>query len=125
MHEELPARIRELRRTRQKSWRDLGTSRSFQSRVETGDAQPSLGLLEKLADKFDVSMWRFFLPAAQWDAMLSMEEALVLEVAPFLKSLNPEQRAYILTVLEAAPKQTTWPGTGRPCGRTKQATSND
>jgi len=89
-----------------------------------GGMAPSLGLLERLATALEVSMWRFFLPAEQWDAMLAAEEPFALEVAPFLKSLSAEQRAYILKVLEAAPKQTPWTGRGRHSAPTNQATSS-
>jgi transcriptional regulator with XRE-family HTH domain len=98
-------RIRELREARRISPKAMGFNWATLSRVETGEYAASIGWLEHACERFGIGIKRLFASDEEFAAMLALEDPFALEVLPFLKSLNAEQRAYILKVLDAAPKQ--------------------
>jgi transcriptional regulator with XRE-family HTH domain len=98
-------RIRELREARRINPKAMGFNRATLSRVETGEYAASIGWLEHACDRFGIGIKRLVSSDEDFAAMLALEDPFALEVLPFLKLLSAEQRAYILKVLDAAPKQ--------------------
>jgi transcriptional regulator with XRE-family HTH domain len=120
MLENLGRRIRQLREFRKLGGGSLGCSRACASRIELGRGWPSLGLLERICETLTVSPAILLGPQEQFDRLF-LEDEFIQAVQSFLKSLNAEQRAYILKVLAAAPVMEV----KRRYGRTKQAISRD
>src|ERR1700682_4538437 len=125
MFQELPGRIRELRRARHSTWKSLGVERTSLCRVETDARGISLGYLNRIAASLDTSVWRFFLREVDFARLMLLEDDLVIVVLPFLRLLNAGQNAQILQTGEAAPQQKAWTGRGAHSERTERVTSNE
>jgi transcriptional regulator with XRE-family HTH domain len=96
-------RIRQLRELRGMTQTQLQTrsrvSRSYLSRIESGQMTPSLGTLEKISEPLGVSLNRFFVAETNGEALL--EDPFLLELRPFLQQLDWEQWQSILKRLAA------------------------
>ena len=64
-------------------------SRSYLSRIESGQMTPSLGTLEKIGEALGVGLNRFFVEESNGEAL--MEDKFILELRLFLRRLNSEQ----------------------------------
>ena len=71
--QELGDRLRDLRKSRklrQLDMESLGLSYKYYQRLESGQVNPTLMTLQKLADAFEVSVYDLFRPEAQYDVHL-------------------------------------------------------
>ena len=74
-------------------------SRSYLSRIESGQMTPSLGTLEKISEALGVGLNRFFIPESNGEALL--EDPFIQGLRPFLRQLDWEQWQSILKRLQA------------------------
>ena len=95
--------IRQLRESREMTQSQLQVrsrvSRSYLSRIESGQMTPSIGTLEKISEALGIGLSRFFLPESNGEALL--EDPFIQELRPFLRQLNWEQWQSILKRLAA------------------------
>jgi transcriptional regulator with XRE-family HTH domain/ribosomal protein L37E len=103
MVENIGQRIRQLRESRGITQTQLQArsrvSRSYLSRIESGQMTPSLGTLEKISEPLGVGLNRFFLPGS--NAQTLLEDPFIQELRPFLRRLDCEQWQSILKRLTA------------------------
>ena len=96
-------RIRQLRESRGIKQSQLQArsrvSRSYLSRIESGQMTPSLGTLEKISEALGVGLNRFFVPESNGEALL--EDPFIQGLRPFLRQLDWEQWQSILKRLAA------------------------
>ena len=101
--ENIGKRIRQLRESRGITQSQLQArsrvSRSYLSRIESGQMTPSLGTLEKLSEALGVGLNRFFVPELNGEALL--EDPFIQGLRPFLRQLDWEQWQSILKRLAA------------------------
>src|SRR6266403_2266113 len=97
--ENIGQRIRQLRESRSMTQSQLQSrskvSRSYLSRIESGQMTPSLGTLEKISEGLN----RFFIPESDGEALL--EDPFIQGLRPFLQQLDWEQWQSILKRLQA------------------------
>jgi len=74
-------------------------SRSYLSRIESGQMTPSLGTLEKISEALSVGLNRFFIPESNGEAL--MEDPFIQGLRPYLKQLDWMQWQSILKRLQA------------------------
>jgi transcriptional regulator with XRE-family HTH domain/ribosomal protein S14 len=112
--ENIGLRIRQLREARGMTQSQLqarsGVSRSYLSRIESGQMTPSLGTLEKIAESLGVGLNRFFIPATKSEALL--EDPFIQGVRPFLRQLDFNQWQSILKRLQAISEHLEGPTNG-------------
>ncbi len=96
-------RIRQLRESRGMTQSQLQAksrvSRSYLSRIESGQMTPSLGTLEKIAEALGVGLNRFFVPESTGQTLL--EDPFIQGLRPFLRQLDWAQWQGILKRLQA------------------------
>src|SRR6201987_2883524 len=101
--ENIGQRIRQLRESRGMTQSQLQArsrvSRSYLSRIESGQITPSLGTLEKISEALGVGLNRFFVPETNGEALL--EDPFIQGLRPFLRQLDWEQWQSILKRLQA------------------------
>src|SRR5246127_4158352 len=101
--ENIGQRIRQLRESRPMAQSQLQSkskvSRSYLSRIESGQMTPSLGTLEKISEALNVGLNRFFIPESDGEALL--EDPFIQGLRPFLQQLDWEQWQSILKRLQA------------------------
>src|SRR5277367_6054955 len=101
--ENIGQRIRQLRESRAMTQSQLQSrskvSRSYLSRIESGQMTPSLGTLEKISEALNVGLNRFFIPESDGKALL--EDPFIQGLRPFLRQLDWEQWQSILKRLQA------------------------
>src|SRR5271168_318101 len=101
--ENIGQRIRQLRESRAMTQSQLQArskvSRSYLSRIESGQMTPSLGTLEKISEALNVGLNRFFIPESDGEALL--EDPFIQGLRPFLRQLDWEQWQSILKRLQA------------------------
>src|ERR1700732_4500314 len=101
--ENIGQRIRQLRESRAMTQSQLQSrskvSRSYLSRIESGQMTPSLGTLEKISEALSVGLNRFFIPESDGEALL--EDPFIQGLRPFLHQLDWEQWQSILKRLQA------------------------
>ena len=101
--ENIGQRIRQLRESRSMTQSQLQSrskvSRSYLSRIESGQMTPSLGTLEKISEALSVGLNRFFIPESDGEALL--EDPFIQGLRPFLHQLDWEQWQSILKRLQA------------------------
>ena len=101
--ENIGQRIRQLRESRGITQSKLQArsrvSRSYLSRIESGQMTPSLGTLEKISEALGVGLNRFFVPESNGEALL--EDPFIQGLRPFLRQLDCEQWQSILKRLAA------------------------
>jgi transcriptional regulator with XRE-family HTH domain len=101
--ENIGRRIRQLRESRAMTQTQLKSrslvSRSYLSRIESGQMTPSLGTLEKISEALGVGLNRFFIPESNGEALL--EDPFIQGLRPFLRQLDWEQWQSILKRLAA------------------------
>jgi len=101
--ENIGQRIRQLRELRRMTQSQLQArsrvSRSYLSRIESGQMTPSLGTLEKLSEALGVGLNRFFVPESNGEVLL--EDPFIQGLRPFLRQLDWEQWQSILKRLAA------------------------
>ena len=101
--ENIGQRIRQLRESRGMTQSQLQArsrvSRSYLSRIESGQMTPSLGTLEKISEALGVGLNRFFIPESNGEALL--EDPFIQGLRPFLRQLDWEQWQGILKRLQA------------------------
>src|SRR6266481_2670632 len=101
--ENIGQRIRQLRESRTMTQSQLQSrskvSRSYLSRIESGQMTPSLGTLEKISEALNVGLNRFFIPESDGEALL--EDPFIQGLRPFLQQLDWEQWQSILKRLQA------------------------
>src|ERR1700683_4297030 len=101
--ENIGQRIRQLRESRGMTQSQLQArsrvSRSYLSRIESGQMTPSLGTLEKISEALGVGLSRFFIPESNGEALL--EDPFIQGLRPFLRQLDWEQWQSILKRLQA------------------------
>jgi transcriptional regulator with XRE-family HTH domain len=117
--ENIGQRIRQLRESRSMTQSQLQSrskvSRSYLSRIESGQMTPSLGTLEKISEALNVGLNRFFIPESDGEALL--EDPFIQGLRPFLRQLDWEQWQSILKRLQAISDHVqTAPTTLRPIG---------
>jgi transcriptional regulator with XRE-family HTH domain len=117
--ENIGQRIRQLRESRSMTQSQLQSrskvSRSYLSRIESGQMTPSLGTLEKISEALNVGLNRFFIPESDGEALL--EDPFIQGLRPFLRQLDWEQWQSILKRLEAISDHVhTAPANLRPIG---------
>ena len=74
-------------------------SRSYLSRIESGQMTPSLRTLEKLAVALDVDLNSFFVPVSKSETLL--RDPYIQKLQPFFQKLDWKQWQFILTRLAA------------------------
>ncbi|MGA9184140.1 MAG: helix-turn-helix transcriptional regulator [Candidatus Acidiferrales bacterium] len=101
--ENIGQRIRQLRESRSMTQSQLQArsrvSRSYLSRIESGQMTPSLGTLEKIAEALGVGLNRFFVPETNGETVL--EDPFIQGLRPFLRQLDWTQWQGILKRLQA------------------------
>jgi len=101
--ENIGRRIRQLRESRGMTQSQLQArsrvSRSYLSRIESGQMTPSLGTLEKISEALGVGLNRFFIPESNGEALL--EDPFIQGLRPYLRQLDWEQWQSILKRLQA------------------------
>lgn len=101
--ENIGQRIRQLRESRAMTQSQLQArsrvSRSYLSRIESGQMTPSLGTLEKISEALGVGMNRFFIPESNGETL--MEDPFIQGLRPFLRQLDWAQWQSILKRLQA------------------------
>src|SRR5260370_40571006 len=101
--ENIGQRIRQLRESRSMTQSQLQSrskvSRSYLSRIESGQMTPSLGTLEKISEALNVGLNRFFIPESDGEALL--EDPFIQGLRPFLRQLDWEHWQSILKRLQA------------------------
>ena len=117
--ENIGQRIRQLRESRSMTQSQLQSrskvSRSYLSRIESGQMTPSLGTLEKISEALNVGLNRFFIPESDGEALL--EDPFIQGLRPFLHQLDWEQWQSILKRLQAiSDNVSAVPVTLRPIG---------
>jgi len=117
--ENIGQRIRQLRESRSMTQSQLQSrskvSRSYLSRIESGQMTPSLGTLEKISEALNVGLNRFFIPESDGEALL--EDPFIQGLRPFLRQLDWEQWQSILKRLQAISDHVgTIPNNLRPIG---------
>ncbi len=117
--ENIGQRIRQLRESRAMTQSQLQArsrvSRSYLSRIESGQMTPSLGTLEKISEALGVGLNRFFIPESNGEALL--EDPFIQGLRPFLRQLDWEQWQSILKRLQAiSDNVTSMPLNIRPIG---------
>jgi len=131
--ENIGQRIRQLRESRAMTQSQLQArsrvSRSYLSRIESGQMTPSLGTLEKISEALGVGLNRFFVPESNGETLF--EDPFIQGLRPFLRQLDWEQWQSILkrlaaisdhvstsgqmrTMPQPAPPRTAMPVTRRP-----------
>jgi transcriptional regulator with XRE-family HTH domain len=112
--ERIGVRVRQLREWRSMTQSQLQTSskvsRSYLSRIESGQMTPSLGTLEKIAEALGIGLNRFFLPENQGELML--EDPFIQHLRPYLRQLEAAQWQSILKRLEAITVHVSGPANG-------------
>ena len=129
--ENIGHRIRQLRESRAMTQSQLQSrskvSRSYLSRIESGQMTPSLGTLEKISEALNVGLNRFFIPESDGEALL--EDPFIQGLRPFLRQLDWEQWQSILKRLQAiSDNVSAIPANLRPIGnpaRLPQAASSN
>lgn len=101
--ENIGQRIRQLRESRGMTQSQLQArsrvSRSYLSRIESGQMTPSLGTLEKISEALSVGLNRFFVPESNGEAL--MEDPFIQGLRPYLRQLDWAQWQSILKRLQA------------------------
>jgi transcriptional regulator with XRE-family HTH domain len=101
--ENIGQRIRQLRDSRGMTQSQLQArsrvSRSYLSRIESGQMTPSLGTLEKIAEALGVGLNRFFIPETNGETVL--EDPFIQGLRPFLRQLDWAKWQGILKRLQA------------------------
>ncbi|MGH9776586.1 MAG: helix-turn-helix domain-containing protein [Candidatus Acidiferrales bacterium] len=101
--ENIGQRIRQLRESRGMTQSQLQArsrvSRSYLSRIESGQMTPSLGTLEKIAEALGVGLNRFFVPESTGETIL--EDPFIQGLRPYLRQLDWTQWQSILKRLQA------------------------
>ena len=101
--ENIGQRIRHLRELRGMTQSQLQVhsrvSRSYLSRIESGQMTPGLATLEKLSYALGVGLNRYFIPESSGEALL--EDPFIQGLRPFLRQLDWEQWQSILKRLAA------------------------
>src|SRR5215471_1786385 len=125
--ENIGQRIRQLRESRSMTQSQLQSrskvSRSYLSRIESGQMTPSLGTLEKISEALNVGLNRFFIPESDGEALL--EDPFIQGLRPFLRQLDWEQWQSILKRLQAISDHLyTAPAHLRPIGNPARLRQN-
>ena len=94
-------------------------SRSYLSRIESGQMTPSLGTLEKISEALGVGLNRFFVPETNGEALL--EDPFIQGLRPFLRQLDWEQWQSILKRLAAISDHVSGGGQVRPLAQPQPA----
>jgi len=101
--ENIGQRIRQLREGRGMTQSQLQArsrvSRSYLSRIESGQMTPSLGTLEKISEALGVGLNRFFVPDS--DGEVLMEDPFIQGLRPYLRQLDWDQWQSVLKRLQA------------------------
>ena len=125
--ENIGQRIRQLRESRSMTQSQLQSrskvSRSYLSRIESGQMTPSLGTLEKISEALNVGLNRFFIPESDGEALL--EDPFIQGLRQFLHQLDWEQWQSILKRLQAiSDNVSAVPATLRPIGNPARLPQN-
>jgi len=103
MVENIGQRIRQLRESRGMTQSRLQArsrvSRSYLSRIESGQMTPSIGTLEKISEALGIGLSRFFVAETNGDALL--DDPFIQGLWPFLRQLDCAQWQSILKRLAA------------------------
>jgi len=114
--ENIGQRIRQLRESRGMTQSQLQArsrvSRSYLSRIESGQMTPSLGTLEKIAEALGVGLNRFFVPESNGETVL--EDPFIQGLRPFLRQLDWAQWQGILKRLQAISEHVSSSQIARP-----------
>jgi transcriptional regulator with XRE-family HTH domain len=101
--ENIGQRIRQLREGRGMTQSQLQArsrvSRSYLSRIESGQMTPSLGTLEKISEALGVGLNRFFVPESNGEVL--MEDPFIQDLRPYLRQLDWDQWQSVLKRLQA------------------------
>jgi transcriptional regulator with XRE-family HTH domain len=124
MVENIGQRIRRLRESRGMTQSRLQAcsrvSRSYLSRIESGQMTPSIGTLEKISEALSIGLNRFFVPETNGEALL--EDPFIQGLRPFLRQLDWAQWQSILKRLAAISDHvSSGNGQVRPSGQPQPA----
>lgn len=101
--ESIGQRIRQMRESRGLTQNHLQSqskvSRSYISRIESGQMTPSLGTLEKISAALNVGLNRFFIPESDGEGLL--QDPFIQGLCPYLCRLDCHQWQSILKRLQA------------------------
>src|SRR5258708_6493897 len=104
--ENIGQRIRQLRESRSMTQSQLQSrskvSRSYLSRIESGQMTPSLGTLEKISEALNVGFNPLFIPESEGEAL--MEAPFIQGLGRFLRQLDWEQWQSILKRWQERPQ---------------------
>ena len=107
----LGRRIRELRElhglTRTQLRARTGVSRTYLSRVESGEMTPKLTTIEKLAEAFGIGMSHFFISPAQNEDL--MHDPFMRELRSSLQRLDRTQWRAVIHKLQAMSREAQTP----------------
>jgi transcriptional regulator with XRE-family HTH domain len=104
------AQLRQSRGVTQNGLQKMSrVSRSYLSRIESGQMTPSLATLERISEALDISLNLFFIPMSNGEALL--EDPFIQEVRPLLQQIVWDQWQAILTRLAAISNKVA---SGRP-----------
>ena len=96
------SRIREVRKSRGIAQDDLGFSRPYISKLETGYQQASIGCIEQICQRLGMDIRRFLAKQEDFDRRMMLEDGFTLEIVPHLKNLTLRQKDEIVKTLKAA-----------------------
>ena len=100
--EKIGERIRQLRESRGMTQSQLQVhshvSRSYLSRIESGQMTPSLGTLEKISEALRMGMDRFFTRESAAEVLIN--DPFIQAAHPFVPQLNRAQWEWVLKLLE-------------------------
>lgn len=120
--ENIGQRIRQLRESRGMTQSQLQArsrvSRSYLSRIESGQMTPSLGTLEKISEALSVGLSRFFVPESDGETVL--EDPFIQGLRPFLRQLDWAQWQSILKRLQAISEHVNTSNAIRPLPPTER-----
>jgi transcriptional regulator with XRE-family HTH domain len=124
MVENIGQRIRRLREscgmTQSRLQACSRVSRSYLSRIESGQMTPSIGTLEKISEALNIGLNRFFVPETNGEALL--EDPFIQGLRPFLRQLDWAQWQSILKRLAAISDHvSSGNGQVRPLGQPQPA----
>ena len=101
----LGPRIREVRKARGIEATEMGVSRSYLTKLETEYQDGSIGCFERICERLDMGLRRFFMLPEEFGRLMMMEDRFVQQVLPHLKQLTARHKEEIVKTLKAASGQ--------------------
>jgi transcriptional regulator with XRE-family HTH domain len=100
MQFQISERVRELRKLRNKSQREISESmrcpRTYLSKIERGFTLPAIKTIARLADVFGITSYEFMLTAEEIRRQNFLADPFIAELAADLPKLNTDRRKEVL-----------------------------